>query len=296
MDVEIGELGTLALADGLIISSPAVRTPLSSIRLYRDDRSSLPPLPFFVLLPLLLESMSASLIRRELRRPASGIENMPIDDPFDLPSFVIFCSPVRYRFWRDCRVPEASTVVVSISGEDGNDASGEGVLESAGSGSRGDHGGTVGASASFTLTVNSSSCSSSSDCRRVRLERSVSPRRKLDRRGDRTAGVPTELLYGDDSGVFGNDARLGYSPLVAGEDGVDRSGLPFRLLGRGGGRSPPGARSAWKVGDDTRDTKPSVWTGRHTHAYAESHKADTGLNANAPKGRSASPSNAAFNT
>ena len=57
MDVEIGELGTLALADGLIISSPAVRTPLSSIRLYRDDRSSLPPLPFFVLLPLLLAGL-----------------------------------------------------------------------------------------------------------------------------------------------------------------------------------------------------------------------------------------------
>ena len=91
----------------------------------------------------------------------------------------------------------------------------------------------------------------------------MSPRRKLDRRGDTTAGVPTELLYGDDSGVFGNDARLGYSPLVVGEDGVDRSGLPFRLLGRGGGRSPPGARSDWKVGDDTGHTKPSVWTGRH---------------------------------
>lgn len=149
-DAEIGELGTLALPDGFI-SSPAVRTPLSSIRLYRDDRSSLPPpLPFFVLLPLLRESMSASLIRRELRKLTSGMENMLIDDPFDLPSFVIFCSPVRYRFCRDGRAPDASTLVVNISGEDGNDASGEGVLESAWSGSRGDHGGAVSAFASFT--------------------------------------------------------------------------------------------------------------------------------------------------
>ena len=143
-----------------------------------------------LLLPLLLESMSASLIRRELRRPASGIENMPIDDPFDLPSFVIFCSPVRYRFWRDCRVPEASTVVVSISGEDGNDASGEGVLESAGSGSRGDHGGTVGPSASFTLTVNSSSCSSSFPGA-VSIPSWASSRSRLHRETSAGKGAPT---------------------------------------------------------------------------------------------------------
>lgn len=110
----------------------------------------------------------------------------------------------------------------------------------------------------------SSPCSSS-DSRRVRLDRSVSPLKKLDRRGDLTAGVSRELLYGDDSGVFGNDARLGYSPLVAGEEGIDRDGLPFRLLGRGGGKRPPGAVSDWKVGDDTGNTQQSVRTGIYTH-------------------------------
>ena len=85
---EIGELGTLD--DGLI-SSPAVFTPLSSIRRYRDDRSSLPPLPFFV--ARFLVSRSASLIRLALRSPAS--ENMLIDGRALLPSFVIFCNPVR---------------------------------------------------------------------------------------------------------------------------------------------------------------------------------------------------------
>ena len=89
-DGEIGELGTLE--DGLIsIKSPAVFTPLSSIRRYRDDRSSLPPLPFFV--ARFLVSRSASLIRLALRSPAS--ENMLIDGRALLPSFVIFCNPVR---------------------------------------------------------------------------------------------------------------------------------------------------------------------------------------------------------
>ena len=88
---EIGELGTLD--DGLI-SSPAVFTPLSSIRRYRDDRSSLPLLPFFW---LLLGSSSASLIRLELRTLVLLSVNMLIGG-LDLPSFVIFCRPDRYRF------------------------------------------------------------------------------------------------------------------------------------------------------------------------------------------------------
>ena len=67
----------------------------------------------------------------------------------------------------------------------------------------------------------------------------------FDRRGDgltyppsELAGVSGELEYGDESGEFGNEA-IEWSPLVPGDEGVDRGCLPFLLLGRGGGGRPP---------------------------------------------------------
>ena len=47
-------------------------------------------------------------------------ENM-LTGGFALPSFVIFCSPVRYRFCRDGRDPSTGVTDSDISGEDGSE-------------------------------------------------------------------------------------------------------------------------------------------------------------------------------
>ncbi|RPD82125.1 hypothetical protein L226DRAFT_16855 [Lentinus tigrinus ALCF2SS1-7] len=249
MPRSIGELGTLD--DGLI-SSPAVFTPLSSIRRYRDDRSSLPLLPFFW---LLLGSTSASLIRLELRTPVSV--NMLIGG-FVLPSFVIFCSPVRYRFCRGGRDP--STVVVAISGDDGRELWKEPCGDASGSSSacsRGDQGGMLADSTtSFALSPSQSASRSTIDLRRRLLNTRDSGLRMLDNRGDgRTyplsvAGVSGEFEYGDERGEFGSDG-IEWSPLVAGDEGVDRGGPPFRPFGRGGGSRPPPAGTVRVGGGST---------------------------------------------
>ncbi len=79
------------------------------------------------------------------------------------------------------------------------------------------------------------------------LKRSDSGPRMLDRRGEgltyppsELPGVSGEFEYGDERGEFGSDA-IACSPVAAGEEGVDRGGLPFRLFGRGGGCRPPTA-------------------------------------------------------
>ncbi len=107
---------------------------MSSIRRYRDDRSSLALPTFFC---VLRGSSSASLMRLALRTPVSV--NMLIGG-LVFPSFVIFCRPVRYRFCRAGRDP--STGVATISGDDGselwNEPCGEASAPSSGC-SRGDH-------------------------------------------------------------------------------------------------------------------------------------------------------------
>ncbi|KAI0660544.1 hypothetical protein C8Q70DRAFT_58808 [Cubamyces menziesii] len=166
------------------------------------------------------ESSSASLIRRALRAPP----------------------PLRYRFWRDGRDPSAG--LTGSSGEDGTESTGDIPSPM----SRVDHLSAAAAARDSSASFWSyrTSCSASDRLRMPSV--SVSPRRKLDRRGDGlTLGLTSELPgvlglleYGEDVGEFGRDA-IEWSKLVAGEEGLDCIGLSLRLFGRGGGGRPPPA-------------------------------------------------------
>ncbi|KAI0361108.1 hypothetical protein OH77DRAFT_397017 [Trametes cingulata] len=199
---------------------------------------------------LRLGSNSASLIRRALRAPPDGDSGTaPLSEPFPLPSFLIFCSPDRYRLWRGAREPSVGCAV--SSGDEGTESRGD-------IGSPGSRSAQVCSVAVCVPSRSSSSCfwsyglcCSTSECRRA-LNTSDSPRRKFDSRGDGFAfglwlWLPSELAgvfglfeYGEEVGEFGKDA-IEWSTLVAGEDGVERAGLPLRLFGRGGGGRPPPA-------------------------------------------------------